>query len=196
MKPCAMTPVLARRSWLAAGLTLGAAAARGQAGAIDLGIPNIPQRTPVWCWVAVVEQIIRWRQGGAGPSQAELVAMANGMHPQACFQPANPMVYQACMRTGHLAEIQGLLAAFGGGFSALAPPTHPQPIYATLRQGRPIILALQSTPFSGHVVVLRGMLPAPDPLLLINDPMAWNGLGQAVPFSAILGFWQAAIVLV
>ena len=28
---------------------------------VDLGIPNVPQETDVWCWAAVAEQIIRWR---------------------------------------------------------------------------------------------------------------------------------------
>ncbi|WP_203076750.1 papain-like cysteine protease family protein [Falsiroseomonas ponticola] len=180
---------LAAASWLAA------RRADAQWPPIDLGIPNIPQQTPVWCWVAVAEQIIRWRNGGAGPSQAELVAIANGFPPFACLQPPNPMVMQACLRTGHLVEIQRLISAFGGGFSQLAPPAHPGILYDTLRRGAPIILAVRSTPFSGHVVVLRGLVPAPDPLLIINDPMGWPGFGQPVPFSRIAGFWQAAIVV-
>jgi hypothetical protein len=181
-------------------LTLaGLAAPQGAAAQwqpIDLGIPNIPQRTPVWCWAAVTEQVIRWRNGGAGPSQAELVALANGFSPQACLQLPNQMVYQACMRTGGLGEIQQLLAHFGGGASFAAPPAHPVHLYNMLAQQRPVILAVQTTPFSGHVVVLRGMLPAPDPLLLINDPMRWSAFGQPLPFSALMGFWSAAIVVV
>ena len=33
----------------------------GATQAVDLQIPNLPQQTDVWCWVAVAEQIIRWR---------------------------------------------------------------------------------------------------------------------------------------
>jgi len=163
---------------------------------VNLPIQNIQQRTASWCWVAVAEQIIRWKNNGRGPQQCELVAIANGLPPGACCFPSpNPMVMQACMRTGGLHEIQGMIAAFGHSFSVVAPPTHPVALFQTLQQGHPIILAVQSSPFSGHVVVLRGMIMGPDPLLIINDPMGWTGFSQPVPFSRLATMWQAAILV-
>ncbi len=51
---------------------------QGAAQALDLQIPNLPQQTEVWCWAAVAEQIIRWRNLGGGYQQCELVSIANG----------------------------------------------------------------------------------------------------------------------
>lgn len=192
--------MLTRRSVLLAPLAaaITPTPSRAQFAPIDLGIPNIQQMTRVWCWAAVAEQIIKWRNGGSGPSQPELVSIANGLPPYACSNPPDPMVMRACFRTGHLAEIQALIAGFGGGFSGIAPPAHPVLVYQRLANRNPIILAVQSTPFSGagHVVVLRGMIPAPNPLFIVNDPMAWSGFSQPVPFSMIANMWGAAIVMV
>ena len=70
---------------------------------IDLGIVNIPQQTPVWCWAAVAEQIITWRRGGS-PPQCVLVAAAFGAAAQRCCG-----LPQSCMTTGGLQQIQALL---------------------------------------------------------------------------------------
>ena len=161
---------------------------------IDLGIPNIQQQTPVWCWVAVVEQVLRWKTGRS-PSQGELVSIANGWPPQTCLFPPNPMIANQCMRTGGLHEIGALLGMFGGGMTSLAPPASPNVIYQQIMNGRAIILALQSTPFTGHVVVLRGIIPAQNPLFIINDPMGWNNFSQPWPFSSLIQVWRSAILV-
>jgi hypothetical protein len=38
---------------------------------VILSVDNIRQETGKWCWLAVCEQIIRWKQG-ASPTQAQL----------------------------------------------------------------------------------------------------------------------------
>ena len=44
---------------------------------VDLGIQNIPQETPLWCWAAVAQQIIFALRGPNGtPHQCGLVAIA------------------------------------------------------------------------------------------------------------------------
>lgn len=184
--------MLQRRFLMVSGLATLPALAQGP---IDLGIPNIRQQTQVWCWVAVAEQIIRWKNGGGSPSQAELVSIANGWPPQACPMANNPMMLQACIRTGGLHEIAGLIGAFSMSAAGFAPPAAWPLLYQTLAQRRPIILSVQATPYSGHVVVLRGIVPGPDPILLINDPMGWPGFFQGVPFSRLLQFWTGAIVV-
>ena len=48
--------------------------------------------------------------------------------------------------------------------------------------GRPIVLAVRSSPFSCHVVVLRGMgCWGPEPILHINDPLAWRRSPSRMP---------------
>jgi hypothetical protein len=161
---------------------------------VDLGIQNIPQETPVWCWAAVAQQIIFASRGPNGtPPQCGLVAIASNAPPQYCCQQPTP-----CMRTGHLQEIQGLILHFGGRLSSLAPPADPMTVYQTLASRRPIIMAVQSSPYSGHVVVIRGMawVSTPmgiQPVLYVNDPMGF--FTQPVPFINILPYWRAAIVV-
>ena len=161
---------------------------------INLSLKNIPQKTPVWCWAAVAQQIIFATQGQNGtPPQCALVAIANGANPQMCCN-----MPQQCMVTGSLQQIQGLIAHFGGHYSSIAPPANPMIIYNTLASGKAIIMAVKSSPNSGHVVVIRGMAWVPtqfgiQPVLYINDPMAY--FTQPIPFQNIASYWQAAIVV-
>jgi len=167
---------------------------------IDLGVPNVLQQTPVWCWLAVVEQIAHWRQGTptqSPPHQCELVSVANQYNQPLCCSGA-PQLQQACVRTGHTQEIIGLIQYTGSGFATYNPPADPMTLYNTLASGRPIILQIQTTPYAGHVVVLRGMAwqhtPAGlQPVLFINDPLEY--FTQPVPFQNLMPYWQAAIVV-
>lgn len=167
---------------------------------IDLGIQNIPQETQVWCWVAVVEQIVHWKTGSPPPMtphQCELVSYANGMPQPLCCQ-GNPFYANQCLRTGHTQEIMGLIGATGAGVATFNPPADPMTLYNTLASGRPIILQLQQTPFQGHVVVLRGMSWVQtafgvQPVLHINDPL--SHFTQPVLFQDLLPLWSAAIVV-
>ena len=162
---------------------------------VDLGVPNLTQQTQVWCWAAVAQQIIYWLQGDS-PPQCALVEAANGAPPEVCCVYQNP----GCFTTGSLSQIQFLISYFGGSSSSLAPPADPMTVYNTLASGRPIIMAVQNSPFSGHVVVLTGMswVPGnfgPEPVLHINDPLSWSFFGQPVAYVQLLPFWSAAIVV-
>ena len=185
--------VLTRRrliSGLAAASVLGTAPARAQCAPVNLPIQNIPQQTQVWCWVAVAQQIIQWRTG-ATPPQCALVAMANELHPETCCNG-----HPACLTTGTLNQIQFLIGYYGWTYSAVAPPTGPQVLYNTLATGRPIIMAVQQSPYAGHVVVLRGMsCVGPNAVLHINDPIGWPFMAQPVAYSNILPIWSHAIVV-
>ncbi len=162
---------------------------------VDLPIQNIPQETQVWCWAAVAQQIIMATRGPqATPPQCALVARAYGQHPNSCCgNSAN------CTVTGQLPQIQGLIAEFGGRHSSVQRPTDPMTLYQTLAAGKAIIMAVKASPFSGHVVVLRGMawMPTPfgtvEPMLIINDPMAYYT--QPMPFSQVAQIWEQAIVI-
>ena len=161
---------------------------------VDLRIQNIPQQTPVWCWAAVAQQIIYRLNGPAAtPQQCELVATAFNTAPQYCCQLPTP-----CITTGSLQQIQGLIAYYGGRWSSIAPPANSMAVYQTLASGRAIIMAVQSSPYSGHVVVIRGMawIPTPmgaQPVLYINDPLAY--FTQPIPFANLSKYWSSAIVV-
>lgn len=171
---------------------------------IDLGIVNIPQQTQVWCWVAVVEQIAHWKSQtnpNSSPHQCELVSFANGMPQPLCCNAAavnaNPMLAQQCIRTGQDQEIMQLLNMVSNSVASYALPAHPMALYNTLASGRPIILKLQNTPYSGHVVVLRGMAwvqtpMGPTAVLYINDPLSY--FTQPVPFQNIAHMWSGAFI--
>ena len=162
---------------------------------VDLQIQNIPQETGVWCWAAVAEQIILSLRGPYDtPPQCALVAMANGRPPDYCCSRYQP----DCVRTGSLEQIQYLIGEFGGAYSSQVLPTDPMTLYNALRQDRAIIMAVQATPWYGHVVVIRGMewaqtLYGFEPVLYVNDPM--NYFTQPIPFWRIAQYWRAAIVV-
>lgn len=167
-----------------------------QAQQIDLPIQNLPQETDVWCWAAVAQQIILSLRGPNGtPPQCFMVAIANNAPPAACCNQngrfnGNP----PCRRTGSLQQIQWLIGHFGGSYSTIAPPAHPQVLFSTLSQGRPIILEVRSSPYSSHVVVLRGMTVVNGiPYLHINDPLSF--FTQPVPFQSLMNYWASAIVV-
>ena len=164
--------------------------------AINLGVLNLPQEGPVWCWVAVARQIIAWKHQdlAMAPEQCALVAMSNNAPPAACCLQMNP----ACNITGSIQQIQDLILNFGASYSSIAPPAHPMVLYHTLASGRPIILQIESGPGTAHVVVLQGMTwyytpSGPRAMLHINDPM--NIYPVPVPFEDIASIWMSAIVV-
>lgn len=161
---------------------------------VDIPIQNIPQETGVWCWAAVAQQIILATRGPrATPPQCALVARAYGRPVESCCGNV-----RNCTVTGQLPQIQSLIAEFGGRHSSIELPADPMTVYNTLKAGKAIILAVKHTPYSGHVVVLRGMawMPTPygvQPMLMINDPMAYYT--QPMPFAQIARIWESAIVI-
>lgn len=189
--------MLKRRGFIAGCITsaIWNSTANAQCAPIDLGIPNIKQDTPVWCWAAVAQQIIQWKTGQA-PLQCALVGVAGNVPPQACCGGA-PM----CVTTGGLQHIQFLIQQFGFSPSFISPPSSPQAVYQTLSMGRAIIMAVQTSPVIGHVVVIRGMACiGANPVLFINDPASnmanpLPAFSQPVPFIQIAQYWQAAIVV-
>jgi len=162
---------------------------------VDLPIRDVPQQTPVWCWAAVSQQIILASRGPQGtPPQCALVAMANGAPPEACCDGPNPQ----CVRMGSIPQIQALIHRFGGRTSTAAPPTDPLTLYRALASGHAVVIGMVTGPNAGHVVVARGMSFVETPygweaMVHINDPMAYDT--RPVPFHAIVGAWQAAIVI-
>ena len=175
-----------------AAVCLGAFARADVPPPVDLGIENIRQETDVWCWAAVAQQVIVKRKGRS-PPQCALVAMVHGRYPSFCCPH-----YDRCSVPGSLKQIQTLIRNFGQRSSSISPPTDAMALYRNLRAGHPIILAVRNSPYSGHVVVLKGMSwvegpRGPEAVLHVNDPL------QVVParlaWRDLLPRWQAAIVV-
>ena len=159
---------------------------------IDLGIQNITQQTSSWCWAATAQQVIYWLTGKT-PHQCFLVANSFNRNPQVCCN--NP---QACNSPGYMHQIQKLILDYGGHYSSISPPTNEMSVYQTLAKGKAIILFLQTTPYVGHFVVLRGMAWVPkqfgyQSIFYINDPMSY--FTEPVSFSKLRTIWRAAIVI-
>lgn len=154
---------------------------------VELFVPHYPQRMSNWCWVAVAQQIIAYSTGSA-PSQCVLAGIASEVHPaQSCEQPGR------FNRQGHISEIASLIGQFAMRPSHLAPPAHPIALYETLRARRPVILYLHNT-IGGHFVVVRGMeLVGNQWMVMVNDPM--NYFSGLVPFTSLMGYWHAALVV-
>lgn len=159
---------------------------------VDLGIRNISQEMDSWCWVAVSEQIISWNNGRS-PSQCELVAVASRIDPRICCNYPS-----RCNRSGGTDEIMKLIRYYGGRTSSIAPPTDPMTLYRTLRSGRAIILRIRTSPYSRHVVVLRGMKWVNygyglEPIFYVNDPLDY--FTRPVSFEQLIRIWDFAIVI-
>ena len=159
---------------------------------VDLNIPNIPQKTAVWCWAAVAQQIIM-RKRGASPPQCALVAMVHGRRPGYCCPH-----YERCAVKGRLSQIRKLIRNFGRSSSTIERPVGPMILYQTLRAGRPVIIALRNSAYSGHTVVVTGLTWVEGEqgrvaMLHVNDPI--GALPPRVPFPLIRERWLAAIVV-
>ena len=159
---------------------------------VDLRIPNVPQKTRVWCWAAVAQQVII-RKRGSSPPQCALVAMVHGRPPSACCPH-----YQKCAVPGRLSQIRKLIRNFGRSSSSLERPTDLMTLYATLCAGKPVIIALRNTRYTGHTVVVTGMTWVQSErgrtaMLHINDPI--GALPPRVPYEIIRSRWTAAIIV-
>lgn len=161
--------------------------AQSSAQQVVLPVPNVTQNTPQWCWVAVAEMVIRYLHLGAGFNQCAM--LQDTYRAPCCVQPA------MCNRPGHMAEIQNLIARYGGRWSSMAPALDPNSIALHLSQNRPIIafvrLPMQDV---GHFVVIRGIRNTPlGPQVLINDPLSW--VPSTVSLAQFYQYWQASIVV-
>jgi hypothetical protein len=71
-------------------------------------------------------------------------------------------------------------------------------IYNTLAAHRAIIMQVKTSPYSNHVIVIRGMewVSTPQgyqPVLYVNDPLGY--FTQPIPFMNILPYWRSAIIV-
>jgi hypothetical protein len=165
-------------------------------------VPQIAQQSLDWCWLAVSEMIIRYKDWGISPKQCEILEVGYFLSPGTCCQA--PWM---CDRPGSLDEVQRIIAYYSRAFSRLAPPTDPMRLYRLLSRGHVVIAQLQNTnnPIC-HLVILRGMRFAlitsatPSglvltavPMVLVNDPGSY--LISKMPYQMLLYYWRASIIV-
>lgn len=139
---------------------------------IDLGVANVRQEDPKWCWAAVIQQILAWR-GGSAPSQCELVNQAltdKGQGGTDCCQEGPDS--EICSRAGTNLEVLSLITRLGGRVDGIMPPNTPEEIHEYLENGRVVIAGVQGVAGLNHAYVIRGISWGEDgqAMLLINDP--------------------------
>ena len=181
-----------RRGFIGGGLAaIMAGNASAQCAPIDLGIQNIPQEMPNWCWVAAAQQIIFWATGDA-PPQCAMAGMANNVQPQyACAAPGQMNV------PGYMQQIAALISRFVGAHSMMGGPGTAEQVYETIYYNRPIIM-LVNPGFSqvGHFVVIRAVSCGSGELLIhLNDPLNFPGFSTTVTYGQIARMWTAALVV-
>lgn len=150
---------------------------------VILPVDNIRQETGKWCWLAVSEQIIRWKQG-TSPTQAQLAEWVIGN---------DPRLWE---RGGRLEEIATLIRHWGLASTTIELPSDPLGVYAWLAKSSPVILAVDTSPETAHVVVLRGMVwQGDEALFIINDPLLRPGYSLAVTWRQLRRTWKASVVV-
>lgn len=159
-------------------------------GDVIIPVPHLSQQTPVWCWVAAAQQIVAFQRGlNHTPAQCVMVEASGGLPPGTCCVSANPV----CVHAGNFVAVSNLISYYGGAISSYVLPSNPSVIYATLQQGRPILAQLASGGGNTHVVVIRGMMLNPSPLLIVNDPLQPNPI--IIPFDNLAGVWMDGLVI-
>jgi Papain-like cysteine protease AvrRpt2 len=149
-------------------------------------VPFHAQRTMVWCWVAAAKMVAEYVGRRPVPSQCEMLQLQYGA--PCCANPA------LCSRPGHISEIQGLIATFGGRYSRVSPPADGFALYHALRRGP---LVLHTSQGAGHFVVATGMRVSRTPygplgVVSINDPLYGR---YEIDFPRLRQAWTAAVVV-
>ncbi len=187
--------------------TFGPDAAQGQQGPpppVLLNVPLVRQQTPVWCWLAVSEMAMQYRNMGASAKQCEIMEIGYGLAPGTCC--ANP---QACARPASgMHEVQNVIARFGGVLTAWTLPQDPATLYRLLQADRPVIAQFRSSAASTHVVVVRGMrfqtvqtgyhpiygpIYSHVPMVLVNDPL--GVFPQEIAYANLAALWVDSLII-
>jgi hypothetical protein len=159
---------------------------------VDVAVPLVTQKTEEWCWLAVAQMAMRYRNGRA-PEQCEMVPVGRPAERQVCCK--SPF---RCARTGTLEDVQRLLLETGHLKSVILGPINFGELYNSIRQGNPVIIAYESSQKKFHAVVARGMKfygtgDRITPMVLVNDPMASEPLW--VPFKKLQDTWTALLIV-
>lgn len=164
---------------------------------VGIQIQNVLQERPVWCWLAVAQQVSLYTNGFQNTvSQCEMANFADllrfgRLYTNFCYDRMNA-------RPGDSVEIQALIAHYSKRHSVQALPANPHMIFEALTLGRIIIMQVKMSQFMGHVLIIRGIDIVPtqnNPIitLYVNDPA--GQFAGPISFDALYPYWQSAIVV-
>lgn len=144
--------------------------------------------------MSVAQQIILFKNGLQNtPQQCMLVEMAYQLIPGSCCVSWP----RACVTVGSLEQIQLLIQMLGNVPTVQAPPTpRAEDVHAALSRNQAVIMHVQSSAYTSHVVIIRGMYWEPaisEYMLIVNDPLSY--FTQPIPFSRIVRYWLRAIIV-
>jgi hypothetical protein len=170
-------------------LLVTTAAAYGQSS-ITLDVPEVTQKTIVWCWLAVAEMVVKYYDWDQSPKQCRILELLDGQPKGYCCSAVN-----RCLRTGHLVEIQRIIRHYAGERSIITgPPRRPSDLAKALRKKKLVIAAISAGQGAGHVVVVRGIRRNRQAVqLLVNDPM--SRIPQTIDYEKFLAYWQETIIV-
>jgi len=160
-----------------------------------------------WCWAACIQMVLR--RHGVEMDQATIVERTYGRDPFGRL-PDWPASFETITRNlnGWGIDQRGRRYTIASRFGQGAPPA--ALLVAEMRARRPVILAYQSGPMSGHAVVCTGVTFTETPggvvvhSIVVRDPSplaAAAGLRGRVEYSAasiarfITGWWTVSVDL-
>ena len=159
---------------------------------IDLAVPLVNQKTETWCWLAVAQMAMQYRNGRS-PEQCEMAPVDRASEKLNCCKSPS-----RCASTGTIEGIQKILSEAGNLRSAISGPINFGQLYNSIRQGNPVAIAYDSGEQKFHVVIARGMkfygtAESITPMVLVNDPMASEPLW--IPYKRLQETWTSLLVI-
>ena len=177
---------------------------------VYLDVAHVRQENTRWCWLAVAEMVVAYKNHGQAPSQCALMEIGFG-HAQGycCADPGR------CNGGGSLEEVARIIAFFSHRRTFLTEPLTVDQLYGYLARDGIVVARVVAAPFgapanapeSGHQIVLRGLrygwieVAGPDgrawkefhPLVLVNDPGA--PAPQEVPYQIVRQHWERSLLV-
>ena len=176
---------------------------------VSLNVPHVRQQSANWCWLAVAQMVIGYKQWGASPSQCRLLEIGFGYPQNYCCG------WQSrCDRGGTLEEIGRIVEYYSGRQVFLGPPIEPEELYQVLSNGDVVIARIVVPPSqggptagpAGHTVVIKGIrwaqgtvsqggqsFQAVVPMILVNDPS--QATTVEATYDELARYWEKSIIV-
>lgn len=174
-------------------LSPGVSHAWGEPDPITLAIPHFEQETSYWCWAALVQQTIAWRNFGR-PDQCQIVGMANAAKEIQPFDCCTHKTDPGCNRPGNLPEIKAIIAAYGGRAESVSPPNSPEEVYNYLMNQKALICGIKYDANNNHIYLVKGIYwTNGEAILVINDPA--TSAHRELPFKEARPTWMETLAV-
>jgi hypothetical protein len=149
-----------------------------------LNIPDIEQKSPVWCWAAVSKQIIHGLKD-ASPKQCKIVS--DILDKDCCEDDTG------CQETGTIDDIQLILNRYTGRYTQTTGPLGFNQIKELIYDRKPILMSISLTEEDSHIVVIRGFEEKNGKkYLYINDPL--RIFNQKESYHKVFDRWNIGLI--